>query len=155
MTAQIGETLILDGEEVCMNCTPHLPIGDLRLVEIEEKDVVGHGICFSTACWRRYIGTWEIRDDRLYLNSIAGRFKLITDRPIFAEWFSGVIIIPQGKMLKYVHMWFGEIYEQHLYIKIENGQVVSKLTIDNRGGNSSSDSQSCESPLLKRRLWER
>jgi hypothetical protein len=33
--------------------------------------------------------------------------------------------IPQGKILKYVHMGFGSIYELDLFIKIEKGVVVS------------------------------
>src|SRR5215475_7198461 len=31
----------------------------------------------SAACWRRYVGTREIRDGQLFLASIEGRFKLL------------------------------------------------------------------------------
>lgn len=54
----------------------------------------------STDCWRGYIGTWAIREDRLYLIDIEGRMsdgsdaKLLSifpgaDQGIFAQWVTG------------------------------------------------------------------
>lgn len=52
---------------------------------------------------------------------------------MLADWFSGVIRIPRGEMLHYVHMGFGSVFEQELHIKIERGVVVNSRVIDNRG----------------------
>ncbi|WP_166507301.1 hypothetical protein [Frigidibacter mobilis] len=63
MTAQFPEKIIYQGEELAM-CTEPL------------EDYFSKGgirPCFrrsSTALWRRYIGSWEIVDDRLYLTGI-------------------------------------------------------------------------------------
>ncbi len=89
-------------------------------------------ILYSTACWRRYIGTWEIKDGRLYLINIIGKFKLIGDDPLFVDWFSGEIKIPLGDMLKYVHQGFFSVFEKERIVSIEKGIVKEVKEIDNR-----------------------
>jgi hypothetical protein len=136
MTAQIHERLILDGEETSMTFCPPLPDGHPRIFEPDPDEVVSDQdnlILGSTACWRGYQGTWEIRDNRFYLVGLRGRFQLHGDDPIFADWFSGVLRVPKGEELQYVHMGFGTVYEQEIHIKIEDGAVVKTRTIDNHG----------------------
>jgi len=89
--------------------------------------------CFSTACWRGYQGTWEIRDGRFYLIKLEGRYRLEGADPLFVDWFTGVLRVPMGERLLYVHMGFGTVFEQELHIKIEDGIVTKTRTIDNRG----------------------
>lgn len=55
--------------------------------------------------------------------------------PIFADWFSGVIRIPKGEEIHYVHMGFGTIYEEEIHVKIEKGIVVKSKTVNNRDKN--------------------
>jgi hypothetical protein len=74
-----------------------------------------------------------ILDRLFYLIGLRGQFMLVGNEPLLADWFSGVIRIPRGKMLHYVHMGFGSVYEQELHIKIEQGRVVRSRLIDNRG----------------------
>jgi hypothetical protein len=62
MTAQIEERLIIDGEETLMAFCPPLPFGHPRLYEVSDEDQ-NYQFC-HTACWRRYQGTWEIKDGR-------------------------------------------------------------------------------------------
>lgn len=89
--------------------------------------------CYSTACWREYQGTWEIKEGLFYLRRLVGRFRLRGDEPIWADWFSGTLRIPCGDLLQYVHMGFGSVFEEELHIKIEKGVVDSIRVIDNRG----------------------
>lgn len=134
MTAQLHEQLILEGKETSMAFCPPLPEGHPRIIELTEEEINRKkipGIIFSTACWREYIGTWEIKDGQFYLVNLIGRYKIIGDEPIPANWFSGVIRIPQGKLLHYVHMGFGSVYEREIHVKIENGRVVKSRIIDN------------------------
>ncbi len=136
MTAQIHEILILDGEETTMAFCPPLPAAHPRIFEPSPGEVVGDGsdsILCSTACWRGYQGTWEIRDGRFYLVGLRGRFQLREGDPILADWFSGVLRVSQGEMLEYVHMGFGSVHERELHIKIERGVVVKRRMVDNRG----------------------
>ncbi len=132
MTAQIHECLILDGEETSMAFCPPLPKGHPRIIEadIDKSDDL---VLYSTACWRGYQGTWEIRDGRFYLVGLRGRFRLLGEEPLLADWFSGTIRIPRGELLVYVHMGFGSVYEQELHVRIIKGEVVASRIIDNRG----------------------
>ncbi len=91
-----------------------------------------HPLVSSTACWRRYIGIWEIKNGLFYLVGIIGRYKMLGDEPILADWFDGVLRIPKGECLHYVHMGFGSVYEEEIHVKIENGVVVKSRLIDNR-----------------------
>lgn len=86
----------------------------------------------STALWRGYIGTWEIKCDRLYLIELHGTLKggeqasLGTvfpgfDSRVFAHWYSGSIRLPQGKQIEYVHMGFQSRFEKDLMLDIHRG----------------------------------
>jgi hypothetical protein len=89
-------------------------------------------IAFSTACWRRYIATWEIKEGRFYLVAIEGQFEFIGSEPLFANWFSGDIRIPMGEVIVYRHMGFESVFAEEMFIAIERGVVVSRRQVDNR-----------------------
>ena len=57
---------------------------------------------------------------------------MIDKTPIFAEWVSGIIRIPQGELLEYVHMGFHSIYEKDFYILLEEGVVVKTEVVNNK-----------------------
>lgn len=132
MTAQIHERIILHGEETTMVFCPLLPEHDPRIVELADDEIDGDSIIFSTACWRQYVGTWEIKDNKLYLSRLDGRFKLTSNTPIFANWFTGTLKIPQGEIREYVHMGYESVYEREVQIVIEKGIVLDSKTIHNR-----------------------
>lgn len=140
MTAQIGERLIYKGQEMSMSYCPELKKNHPRIIEkdlnapLEEgmKPATNPFLC-TTACWREYQGTWEIRNNHFYLVGLQGRFQLMGDDPLFADWFTGELKIQRGKLLKYAHADFNSIFEIEIRIKIENGLVVDKVVIDNRG----------------------
>lgn len=124
MTAQAHEKLILEGVQTSMAFCPPLPLSDPRVTKVEYRGL-------SSACWRGYIGSWEIKGGQLFLIGLSGRYKLQEGASIFAEWFSGTIKVPSGKILKYVHGGFSTEYEQEKYITIEDGFVVEIIEQDN------------------------
>jgi hypothetical protein len=119
---------------------PTIPEGHPRIIDLlpdpymlpPQKLMDENPGLFSTACWRLYQGTWEIKDGRFFLIGIRGRFKLRGEEPLLADWFSGVIRIPKGEELLYVHQGFETVYEQEVHVKIEKGIVVKSRIIDNR-----------------------
>lgn len=136
MTAQMHERLILDGEETSMAFCPPLPKGHPRIFEPrpgEDSTDPAHFVPCGTACWRGYLGAWEIKDGRFYLVALRGRFQLRQGDPLLADWFTGVLRVPKGEVLQYVHMGFGSVHEEEVHIKIENGVVVTTRVVDNRG----------------------
>ena len=132
MTAQARESLIYKGEEILMAAEPLSQYLKNRNIKF---------IFTSTACWRGYYGQWEIRDSKLYLigleayiegNTEVGLDYLFPNQNIvFANWFSGEIRIPQGRMLDYVHMGYASLYERDLILAFENGLLYKEYIVDN------------------------
>ena len=46
------------------------------------------------------------------------------ETPVFAEWYSGELRIPEGEMLRYVHGGYGTVHERDRLILIERGRLV-------------------------------
>lgn len=133
MTAQITEIVFIGDEGHQMTFCPPIPKGHDRIVlrdpgKMDEYDEI---LC-STACWRGYQGIWWINDDRFYLARIEGKYEMLGKEPILADWFTGVLRIPRGKLLQYVHMGYGSVFEEELHIEVENGLVVRTTVLDNR-----------------------
>lgn len=151
MTAQIPEKLIYQGEELKLFTEP--------LESYFQQQ--GHRPklpMLHTACYRGYVGTWQIEGDGLYLlrlrtksgsSESAGTAEVRASLetlgvgvesnlifpeeayPVFADWYSGVLRCPQGKMQRYVHADFASEYQHDLLILIEHGRVVDSVTRDN------------------------
>lgn len=135
MTAQVSETLILNGQKTKM-CA--CPLDGFLAANTKRWNFAAN----CSACWRGYIGTWEIVDKRLYMKSIEGKLTtgqeasletLFPGNPdgAFAHWFSGTIRCPQGKILKYVHGGFASTYERDLFMEFRRGVLVSEHTVVN------------------------
>ena len=127
MTAQIAEKLTYEGQQLSMYTNP---LNDYFAFSGNRPNFESN----CTALWRGYVGTWEIIDGRLYLIELHGELEgggaasLATVFPgfpdrVFAHWYSGTLRIPQGKMLKYLHMGYGSTYERDLFLEIEEGVV--------------------------------
>ena len=136
MTAQAHELLIIEGERTSMASCPPIPKKHphIKLLTDEEIKAIKDlpMVIFSTACWRQYIATWELKDGRLYLVDIKGIFAKTTDHPIFADWVDCELRITSGDVLRHVHMGFETVYEFENYIKIEDGIVIEERRVDNR-----------------------
>ena len=135
MTAQIAERLIYEGERHAM-CEE--PLGSYFSQGGKDPGFES----MNTACWRGYVGEWEVIDDRLYLVGLEGGLNDGTDASIetvfpgfpdrvFAHWYTGKVRIPQGKLLDYVHMGYESIYERDLFLTFERGVLVDKKVVTN------------------------
>lgn len=147
MTAQISEVLFWNGKEQAMTCCPPLPVNHPRFIQRDLTEMkaeiasVGQdrsqrldmAIYGSSACWRGYRGTWEIRDNQLFLLKIEGRFQLKGIEPLFADWVTTVIRIGNGEMLQYKHLGFESVYEEDIWFKVEQGNITASRVVDNRG----------------------
>jgi hypothetical protein len=100
-------------------------------------------------CRRGYIATWNILDDQLFLTDIegdiekgflfGGKAKKCTLKSLFkrpgaegvkADWFSGKLRIPKGKMTQYEHSGYDSRFERELIITIDKGNVIKVATLD-------------------------
>ena len=85
---------------------------------------------FGTDCWRGYVGAWAIENGRFYLVDLHGLFMLVGDDPLFADWFSGVLRVPQGELIQYVHMGVGSVFERERAASSEKVQTGRKAPLD-------------------------
>jgi hypothetical protein len=140
MTAQFSERLIYRRENLslCENPLKHF---------LESSASTFEFVFTSTACWRGYIGTWAIENDRLYLVSLSGRARtsaggdvkdvtlvdLFPGYPdgVYAHWFNGELRCPQGELLKYVHGGYASTYEKDLFLDVRRGVLVGERLVDN------------------------
>lgn len=127
MTVQARDSLIFEGKEVevDMYYPPQLPKNDPRIVKSAERIV-------SSGCWRGYVATWEIISGKLFLVKLIGNYSLKAGASIFAEWYSGKIVAPEGEPLKYDSMGDPYLYERQKNFTIKLGRVIAVSMIDNR-----------------------
>jgi len=140
-TAQIPEKIVYEGTEGFLFTNP--------LETYFTKDNPRPEFAAPhTACWRGYVGSWEIREDTLYLTDLKAwmrdeegkaapvEFERIfpgKTKPMKADWFTGTLRIPRGKPIRYVHMGYLTVYEYDVFLRVDAGKVIDRQTIDNRG----------------------
>ena len=102
MTTQTGDILTYNGEKTTIATEPLKPY-------LENRSDISF-IFKSTALVRGYIGTWEIKNKKLFLVSLIGfiennekvglNYLFPNKKEVFADWFSGQIRIP-NRILKF------------------------------------------------------
>ena len=138
MTVQISEILIYNGEEYQLESVPLEPY-------LEKHNIILGAT--NSACWRGYIGHWLIEGECLYLTNLSAHLAIDGNsrwageevgmdylfpgqNKVFAEWFSGELHIPHGRIIPCVH-GRKEYYEKELIIEFVNGKYVSSREINN------------------------
>ena len=125
MTTQAKERIIIDGEKYPLLNALSLPEDDTK---IKQKE----GATYTrSSCWRGYVGTWEIKDDKLYLIEFSsGMYDVLANLPILADWISGTAKVATGEV-KANSSWDIETYETEMHLTFENGLVIKTTNIKN------------------------
>ena len=140
-TEQVPDYLIYNGDTLKIFSNPLQDRESVLLL-----DTTFHNkICMSSDCWRGYRATWVLENQKLYLvkiedccnSSIIADLEVIfkedhNQGKVFANWYSGDIIIPKGKLLYGEHMGYSNVYEFENIIEIMNGVQTKNRTVDNR-----------------------
>lgn len=132
MTAQHCDNITIDDQEHWLYCEPLESYWN-------DYNPKPHFIPPHTACWRGYIASWKIEENKLYLTGIDTENenlkmeKLFPGRqaPIFADWYTGELRIPKGEMLQYVHMFYQSTFESDLFLLVDNGIVLKEWAVQN------------------------
>jgi hypothetical protein len=146
-TAQQGDKLLVDGKSYEIFTNPLEPYLEEHPGKLPKSEVV------STALWRGYVATWEVKDHKLLLMDV-GILKSVPEKSgsgfsteltsvmeqifpgkkeVFAEWYSGNIIIPDGKLVHYVHMGYASTYSKYILLRVEKGAVTRQWKTDAEG----------------------
>lgn len=141
MTAQIPEVLFWRGREMNLCDVPLYPY--LAWLQKSRRP------CFeasSTALWRGYIGHWTIEDEVLRLCDIKGSLRVgdtvvdatmalafpwLKGRALEANWFSGVLRCPEGRLLSYSHYAFQSRYERDRFLTFKCGRLITEHLVLN------------------------
>jgi hypothetical protein len=106
MISQRDELLILGVKETVMAFCPSMPHGHQRVVETKTDDperIQFYAWITSRVCLRQYIGTLEVKEDRVYLLHLQGIYKFVGDSPFPQDWLTGFLRIPRREELYFLH----------------------------------------------------
>ena len=141
-TGQVGDIIIWNGDTLTLFSNPleqYENIDSLRPVLFGKEET---GI--NTACWRGYIAEWSLIGNNLYLTNIyccnydiKADLKLLfpenyIDGKIHASWVDGLLFIPIGKCIEYIHMDYESVYEKEIELDFKNGLLIDTLTYYNK-----------------------
>lgn len=128
MTIQAGEILIYNSKKITINTEPLKPY----LESLSNVDFIFK----STALVRGYIGTWDIKNKKLFLVSLIGfienndqidlNYLFPNKKEVFAKWYSGDIRIPEGKLLKKVNLGYASIFEKNRLLSFKDGTLINE-----------------------------
>lgn len=142
-TAQVPDLMIIGKDTFLMHTNPL----EIYLDSIGNRDFPDFKGGGSTACWRGYQAVWRVENDSMFLEKIqschqdegdvdANLEKMFGDKfingKVFAYWFTGLIVLPHGKLKNYVHMGYGSTYSKYLLLEINKGQFKQELKFNNR-----------------------
>ena len=122
-TQQISEKIILDQDTLKF---AQAPLQTAKLYEGKLNNLIPG----SSALWRGYIGTWEIKNDSLFIIDFIGyadndtldyfTFFETRESEIFADWYSGSLEVFKEEC-EGVQIYFNGLFKKK--IVIENGIV--------------------------------
>ncbi|HUF04340.1 MAG TPA: hypothetical protein VMM38_09210 [Aridibacter sp.] len=144
-TAQIPDKLIYKGETHFLHSNPL----EVYFDKFPEKRPKG-GV-MSSALWRGYVATFELKDGELILNDVEIQYSAKNESGSHAfawksvledvvpkgevlkiDWFTGILVVPRGKVVNYVHMGYASTYETYTLIEIEKGMFRKSRDFDHK-----------------------
>jgi len=142
MAAQLPDKILLNGrlQQLFSNPLEHY------WLKSEKKRPAFYSL---PNCRRGYVATWEVLGKQLHLREIDGNHEKVNiffrkettrfsikdifpkslGRLVKANWFSGKLRIPQGKMTTYDDD-YGSRFEQEMIITVEKGDIIKIATLD-------------------------
>lgn len=112
-----------------------------KLFKTKSKKRILRFDCKNRMCTRGYVATWRIRNDSLFLVKINNcRFTCDTFQNVdlqkvfktaepFANWVTGKLRIPKGKMIRFVPEGYKTLFEQDDILIIHKGKLKQTKSI--------------------------
>lgn len=142
-TAQLPDKIFYEGKKYNLDTNPM----ELYFHKFPEQRPTGGSI--STGLWRGYVATFEVIDKTLMLKDIeiqihaknkdgdyavtwqSEKANLVPkDKILQIDWFSGLLVLPYGKLVKSVNMGYGSTYEKYILLEIDNGKLTGERKLD-------------------------
>lgn len=142
-TAQYPDKIIYNGKEYNLNSNP------LESYFEKNPDKRPKAQVMSTALWRGYVATFEVKDNQLFLKEIEIQYRDTTSKESYnykwrsvinevfpdqkeikIDWLTGLLVIPHGKLVNYVHMGYGSTYKKYILLEFDNGDLKTEKKFD-------------------------
>ena len=135
-TGQVPDYLVINNDTIAIFSNPLEQYFD----KVGNREIIGLKGCGSTACWRGYKAIWRLKGDSLFLTAITSCHsddwcpaikdadlglmfgEYFKNNSVFAYWFTGDIMAPQGELVQYIHMGYASIYAKEKYFTFKNGK---------------------------------
>ncbi|MEN6560208.1 MAG: hypothetical protein ABFD52_05495 [Acidobacteriota bacterium] len=144
-TAQQGDILTHEGKKYKIQTNP------LERYLEQHPDSRPRSRIHSTGLWRGYVASWEFKNKKLVITDIRilasmegpeeNRWRSVLSeifpgqREVFAEWFSGHIIVPTGKLVKRVMMGYASEYSSYWILWVSKGEIIKEWRGSRRAFN--------------------
>ncbi len=135
-TAQYPDKIIYKGKEYSLYSNP------LESYFEKNPDKRPKGGIMSTALWRGYVATFEVKGSQLFLKDIEIQYNDTASKESYPfkwrsvinevfpgneqvkiDWLTGLLVIPHGKLVNYVHMGYGSTYKNYILLEIDKGNL--------------------------------
>jgi len=142
-TAQISDKIFYGGKEYSLHTNP---MEDYFSKHPDKKPKDGD---MSTALWRGYVATFEFRERKLVLKDIEIEVPVEKEREEYPyewksvlytvvpkgktlqiDWFTGILVLPFGEMINYVHMGYGSTFSNYILLEIKEGILTGNREFD-------------------------
>ena len=144
-TRQFRDIIIIDKVEHRLNKVLLYQLDSVTYDALDKK--LDFSKSSFSACWRGHISTFEVKGNKLYLNSIKTSkvhtdFKGLLDKYldrkglVFASWVSGTFICGTGSIILFSPDGLDDFYERETELVVEDGVIVSSRTYTNRIRNT-------------------
>ncbi len=143
-TSQIPDYLIYKNDTIALSANP---LESYPYIDSLRPTLFGNRKTgCSTACWRGYVATWKLENQKLYLIEIKScdsyrdylkaDLKSLFEKKyqrgkVFAGWVTDSLLSRQGKLIHYVHDGYESIYEKEVLFCFNKGYLTGTLAIDN------------------------
>ncbi len=153
-TAQYPDKIIFNGTEYNLDSNPLESYFEINLDKRPKGDLK------STALWRGYRATFEMRDSQLFVKDIQIQYLDTTDkndqdikwksimRDVFpdkvnvkVDWLSGLLVINFGKRVNYYATGYGSSFDQYLLLEIDKGNYIKSKQYNDKEFESFKDRQ--------------
>jgi hypothetical protein len=153
-TAQYPDKIFFDVKEYSLHSNP------LESYFEKNPDRRPKGGVMSTALWRGYVATFEVRDSQLFVKDIQIQYWDTTNKKshdtkwksvmtevfpdqknVKVDWLSGLLVLPYGEIVNYVHMGYGSTYEKYYILEISKGDYIKSKQFDYKDYESFKEKQ--------------
>lgn len=143
-TAQEPDKIIYHGKEYGLYSNPLQSFFEKNPDRLPQNEVR------SSALWRGYVATFEVIENELYVKDIQMQYRDTISKvhpfgwksvlnKVFPnkkerklDWFTGVLVIPHGKLVSYVHMGYASTYKKYKLLEMDQGVLHKELNMNHR-----------------------